>query len=253
MNKLVTTSRERFWRVEALRRDEWIQAHAARLPRGSRVLDAGAGSGKYRAFFPQCQYETQDFCEYKGDVVVYAAKLDYVCDITAIPVPDGSFDAVLCTEVLEHVVEPVAAVRELGRVLKPGGQLWITTPHGCYVHMEPYIFNTGLTEYWYRHWLPRLGVACDEVAYQGGPGRSATLYVQAFYDQWREAERKCRPFSRLFSLAARMLLKLPIHYVVPWLAVRFDRHLNPWRVNPGLMVAGTRQAATTPQAPSATH
>lgn len=61
---------------------------------------------------------------------------DIVADITRrnAHIPDGHFDALLCTEVLEHVVEPFAAVRELKRIVKVGGYVLITTPLNCRIH-----------------------------------------------------------------------------------------------------------------------
>jgi len=242
LDRLVTTSRERFWTPDAWHRDEWLKPLAAALPPGSRVLDAGAGSSKYRQRFAHCRYETQDFCQYEGKLVKYLQPIDYVCDVAHIPLPDATFDAILCTEVLEHVVEPVAVVQEFSRLLKPGGQLWLTTPHGTYVHMEPYHYNCGLTEYWYRHWLPKFGVTLQSLAYQGGPGRACSTYCQAFYDAWREWEHTLPPLKRSLSLASRMACKPFVHFVLPWLATRFDRHLSPKRVNSGLMVVALRDA-----------
>ena len=148
MDKLVTTSREQFWCPDAWHRDQWIKAQAEQLPAGSHVLDAGAGASKYRPLFSHCRYQTQDFCQYQGPLVKYLQPVDYVCDITAIPLPDASLDAILCTEVLEHVLDPMAVIKEFSRLLKPGGKLWLTAPHGIYIHMEPYHFYNGLTEYW---------------------------------------------------------------------------------------------------------
>lgn len=53
-----------------------------------------------------------------------------VCgDLLRLPFPDASFDAVLCTEVIEHTADPRTAVSELCRVLAPGGDLVLTVPN----------------------------------------------------------------------------------------------------------------------------
>ena len=250
MDKLVTTPREQFWCPDAWHRDQWIQAQAAQLPAGSWVLDAGAGASKYRPLFSHCRYQTQDFCQYQGPLVKYLQPVDFVCDITAIPLPDASLDAILCTEVLEHVLDPMAVIKEFSRLLKPGGKLWLTAPHGIYIHMEPYHFYNGLTEYWYRHWLPQYGLTLDSVASQGGPGRVCVIYAQGFYDAWRDWEKTCSAPLRLVSLVCRMVCKIPVHYVLPWLLMRFDKRLSATRISAGLMVAATRQVQA-PKPPSA--
>jgi SAM-dependent methyltransferase len=50
-----------------------------------------------------------------------------------IPFPNDSFDAVICFEVLEHLFQPEAALREIHRVLKPGGLALISVPNVVYL------------------------------------------------------------------------------------------------------------------------
>ncbi len=61
---------------------------------------------------------------------------DIVGDIHALPLPDESVDAIVCIAVLEHVEEPQKAVREMHRVLKPGGYCFIFAPFLYYYHAE---------------------------------------------------------------------------------------------------------------------
>jgi SAM-dependent methyltransferase len=56
----------------------------------------------------------------------------------ALPVPDGSFDVVLCTMVLEHVVDPRKVLAEVRRVLEPGGRLVLTVPSVWPAHEMPH-------------------------------------------------------------------------------------------------------------------
>src|SRR5262249_41023383 len=102
-------------------RNEWIAGRARSVGPGSSVLDVGAGTDLYRDMFKHCTYETQDFAEYDGykGLEGQYAHIDHVSDITKIPVPDASFDVILCTEVLEHVPRPIDALREMARIAKP--------------------------------------------------------------------------------------------------------------------------------------
>lgn len=243
MDKLVETRKERFWNPEAWRRDLWVRHHAQKLPPGSRVLDAGAGASKYRPFFTHCRYETQDFCQYQGPLVRYLQPVDHVCDITRIPVSDSAFDAVVCTEVLEHVTDPMAVLREFGRILKPGGMLLLTAPQASQVHMEPFHFYGGFTHYWYRHWLPICGFEIDSIEVQGGPGRVAWGAIQTYYMNWRALEKKLKGPRRLLSFLARMSVKIPIHYMLPWVLPHFDNYFDQTRVCLGLMVVATRKSS----------
>ncbi len=152
-------------------RDAWVAAKAATVPAGAVVLDVGAGTCPYRGLFKHCTYKTHDFKAYEGfasGAEGSYGQIDYVSDITALPLADGSVDAVLCTEVFEHVPDPVSALRELARIVKPGGLVFITAPLGSGLHQEPFHFYGGYTPHWYRHWAPAFGLVVDEVTPNGG-------------------------------------------------------------------------------------
>jgi SAM-dependent methyltransferase len=144
-------------------RDRWVATVAQRLPPGTRILDLGAGRCQYRSLFAHCEYEAQDFAEYHGTSAGALQEawdygvLDYVCDATAIPVADASFDAVLCTEVLEHVPEPIKVLEEIGRIVKPGGWAFLSAPLGSGLHQQPFHFYGGFTPYFYHRHLGDLG------------------------------------------------------------------------------------------------
>jgi len=104
---------------------EWLRSEGSTVA-GKRVLDVGCGSKPYQPFFATA-------ASYIGVDVQENALADLHGAIEALPVEDSSFDVVLCTQVLEHVDDPAAAVRELHRVTAPGGRVLAST-HGVMVY-----------------------------------------------------------------------------------------------------------------------
>jgi SAM-dependent methyltransferase len=115
----------------------WLREEAAlarEREQRPRLLDVGCGIKPYEPFFAGA------IAEYIGvDVANPAAELEGT--VEEIPVPDGSFELVLCTQTLEHVEDPSRAVRELRRVVAPGGRVLAST-HGVQVYHP----NPG--DYW---------------------------------------------------------------------------------------------------------
>lgn len=151
-------------------RDEFVEEQLAIIPKNSLLLDAGCGSQRYRLNCDHLQYRGQDFGQYSIDTKKslgtegvggssgYAyGKLDYVGDIWAIEESDSTFDAILCTEVFEHIPYPNEVIKEFSRLLKPGGKLILTAPSNCLRHMDPYFFYTGFSDRWYHHILNQHG------------------------------------------------------------------------------------------------
>lgn len=111
------------------------------LPKfNGKVLDIGCGQSPYRYLL------NASATEYKGIDVVEASSFDYVNnDITLfdgeiIPFEDNTFDAIICTEVLEHVYNHQTLVDEMYRVSKPNAKAIITIPFSARYHYIPYDF-----------------------------------------------------------------------------------------------------------------
>lgn len=105
---------------------------------GERVLDAGAGSCHYKKYFSHAKYESTDFEDVFCDE--YKDIHDFTCSLDAIPKPDNYYDAIINTQVLEHMENPKRVINEFYRVLKPGGKLFLTAPQGLGLHCAPYNF-----------------------------------------------------------------------------------------------------------------
>jgi SAM-dependent methyltransferase len=196
--------------------------HAAAIPAGSRVIDVGAGVGQYRALFEHCDYRAHDFGLEPATTGQYTA-LDYQSDITAIPVPDDSFDVVLCTEVLEHVPEPIAALTEMVRILRPGGSLLITAPLGSHLHQEPYHFYGGYTPYWYSRFLAASG--CDVISIEPNNGFFSFFgqEAQRFSEYLRPRHTRRLGLARSAFLTGLWIVSLPASHLLPLLGSVLDR------------------------------
>ena len=175
-------------------RARWIRNELKSLPAGWKILDAGAGEQQYRDACEHLQYTSQDFSAYQPQDTRTGLQMeswnypttDIVSDIVSIPVDNGSFDAVLCSEVLEHVPDPLAALRELTRTIRKGGILILTAPFGSLTHFAPYHYSTGFSRYYYEKHLADLGCEIEVLEFNGD------------YFLWLEQELK-----RLPSVAQR--------------------------------------------------
>jgi SAM-dependent methyltransferase len=141
-------------------RDLWVTSKVKTILSGSSILDIGAGLCPYKKLFDHCNYESQDFKQHGG--------IDIISDVINIPVDNESFDAILCTEVLEHVVDPIAALKEISRILKLGGKLLLSAPFSCGSHQEPHIYYSGFHPNWYKHFIPKFGLQIIDIASNGG-------------------------------------------------------------------------------------
>lgn len=143
--------------------DDFHSRYVPSLPSGILVLDLGGNRIGKRGFFD---------IERFGFRVVYAnlstaKKPDVQADAACLPFSGDRFDAVICSELLEHVPDPIAVLVEINRVLMPGGTALICVPFMNKIHGDPYDYGR-YTDYYWRENLGRNGFGGIMIERQGG-------------------------------------------------------------------------------------
>lgn len=127
-----------------------------------RVLDAGAGRLTYT-----------DRLSKAASTVVSLDRdrvregLSLVSDLETLPLVNASFDAIFCSQVLEHVADPLKVLQEFHRILKPGGVLLLSVPHLAYLHNEPHDYFR-YTEFGLEYLTQKAGFELLETRWSGG-------------------------------------------------------------------------------------
>lgn len=173
-----------------------IQETLQGLPPGARVLDVGSGG---RVIVPGII--TLDAVPFAG--------VSIVGDVHRLPLPDNQFDCVFCTGVLEHIRDPWQVIREIHRVLKPGGVIHLDAPFMQAFHLDP-------VDYW-RFTLDGLRQLCrgfkeSESGVQVGPSCAVYWILREYMDS-------CLTNNRYL---ARLLLVMTAYLLAPM------RYLDYW-------------------------
>lgn len=171
-----------------------VDFQSLRLKAGDRVLDAGCGAGRHvcEAFRIKgvdvvgIDLNWEDLCKTATTLYLIHSQngggegrcLISRADVARLPFKDGTFDAVVCSEVLEHIPDSRKAVRELVRVLKPGGELVVSVPRYlperiCWALSEAYHNEPGGHIRIYKKkelqaLLETTGVTCRTIRYKHG-------------------------------------------------------------------------------------
>lgn len=176
-------------------RVKWIEETLKKIPDGLTILDAGAGECQFKKYCSHLKYIAQDFGQYhgEGEIGLHTGtwnntKLDIISDILSIPLPDQSVDAIMCTEVLEHIPDPIGAIKEFSRLIKPGGYILITAPFASITHFAPYHFASGLSRFFYEKYLHENKFEILDLQFNGN-----------FFEYVAQENRRIRTVARKYA------------------------------------------------------
>jgi len=119
-----------------LRPFPWLDTRArfvAQVPKSAALLDLGSSDGETLGHFAELRRDLRFFAADKsGQPERYPPGCQFSClDFECEPLPwsDASMDAITCMHLLEHLRNPGGLLREVARLLKPGGRVYFETPH----------------------------------------------------------------------------------------------------------------------------
>jgi SAM-dependent methyltransferase len=201
-------------------RDAWVLATLKSFQRKNQsltLLDVGAGLSPYKnsAIELGFDYLSQDFGEYVPAKSTGLGGLlnpswdyphhDFICDILDLPV-QLRVDVVLCTEVFEHIPDPIRAFEKLSTALLAEGIVIITVPFSSLMHQAPFWFQAGLSPFWFEFWAREFGLEILELSIYGDYVDQMTLEITRLF-----------PFLARFPGAKRALV---------WCAKKYRRTLS---------------------------
>jgi SAM-dependent methyltransferase len=183
--------------------DKFFFSHANLLKKGMNVLDIGGKKKNKRGLFDIGQSEA----DVKYVNIDRSTEPDIVADAREIPVPDEFADVVVMGELLEHVPDPFAVLKEAYRLLKPGGRAFITVPFMYPIHADPYDFGR-YTDYYWQAVATKTGFTHTKIERQGTMFAVIALMVQHFFRakniSWRPIQN---PLVKFFCQALSNSMK----------------------------------------------
>lgn len=172
---------------------------------GGNILDFGCGAKPYESLFLHAKSYTGVDIEVSGHNHS-DSKVDVFYDGKTLPFPDGSFDAVVSFEVLEHVFNIGDVLTEIARVLKPRGKFLLSIPFAWEEHEIPYDF-ARYTSYGIEHVLKQAGF--DNV-YKVKSTTSVLAICQVFIAY---LAKYVSPQKRIFAIIFQLLIIFPLNII----------------------------------------
>ena len=173
---------------------------------GCKLLDVGCGQSPYK---PLLMSPPGKVSRYIGlDIEnnpIHVNQPDITWHEGKIPLDDNSVDCAICTEVLEHCPDPEAVLKEICRVLKPNGLLFLTVPFLWPLHEVPYD-EYRYTPFSLRRHLAASGFTCIDLKPLGGWDASLAQLLGLWVRR--------RPMKSWLRLLLSYTLLLPIRWLI---------------------------------------
>lgn len=193
---------------------QFAEEIGASLSPNMRVLDAGAGEGRFRPELAHTRYVGIDLAV--GDIDWDYDNLDVISDLFRVPFAQGSFDAAVCFQVLEHVSEPQRVLQEIGRVLKPGGTFFLSAPQSWHQHQKPHDYYR-YTSFGLRYLVEESGMEIRSIEPMGGYFWFLSFQLQNInywlFPSGMKGRRWTWPLRALFALTFQLVLPLMLFYL----------------------------------------
>jgi len=185
--------------------DTYMIDQISEIDQHARILDLGGHKSQKRGRFDIGKTHTNVV-----NLNISDAKMpDILGAGEHLPFASEVFDVVICSEVLEHVPDPQAILRESVRVLKSGGQILITVPFLYRIHADPYDFGRYTESFW-QLVLEQVGFSDVEITKHG-------LYFSVMADNLRmglEYRSYNSYMSKLFRLMHRFVMPRVFQHAV---------------------------------------
>jgi SAM-dependent methyltransferase len=165
-----------------------------------RLMDFGCGRKPYENLFSVDEYIGVDIQTTGHDHTL--SRIDVFYDGQHIPLPDGSFDAIFSSEVLEHIFNPDQILPELNRVLRNGGKILLTVPFCWNEHEIPYDYGR-YSSYGIKHLLTSHGFKVIELRKSGN-------FITVLFQLW------ILYISELFKSCGRLGLIISLVFIAPF-------------------------------------
>lgn len=175
------------------------------------ILDLGCGSKPYESLFKNCSKYTGVDIEVSGpnhevDKFGKNSKVDYFYDGKTLPFKDNSFDAVISFEVFEHIFNIDEVVKEINRVLKPGGKLLVSMPFAWNEHEQPYDF-ARYTSFGIKHILKKQDFEIKDIE------KTTTYFLAIMQTLIAYLSNHVLPKGKIFGKISQILFIFPLTFL----------------------------------------